>query len=95
VGVPDDINGQAINAIMSLRTAEDPQDIESALVMKVRIKIGPFAAPKRILIVKDLPKTRSGKIVRGSCWRNGVWRRLYGKSPLESPNSVPKKLIQK
>lgn len=52
--------------IGSLRTAEPPtpQDIENALVMKLRTTIGPFAAPKRILIVKDLPKTRSGKIVR-------------------------------
>jgi acetyl-CoA synthetase len=32
--------------------------------MEVRTQIGPFATPKRIIIVQDLPKTRSGKIMR-------------------------------
>lgn len=32
--------------------------------MEVRTRIGPFATPKRIFIVPDLPKTRSGKIMR-------------------------------
>ena len=32
--------------------------------MQVRKSIGPFAAPRRIYIVPDLPKTRSGKIMR-------------------------------
>lgn len=35
-----------------------------ALVMQVRKVIGPFAAPKKIYVVSDLPKTRSGKIMR-------------------------------
>jgi acetyl-CoA synthetase len=34
------------------------------LVLQVRKTIGPFAAPKRIILVGDLPKTRSGKIMR-------------------------------
>lgn len=32
--------------------------------MQVRKSIGPFAAPKTIIPVEDLPKTRSGKIMR-------------------------------
>lgn len=32
--------------------------------MQIRKSIGPFAAPKAIFIVTDLPKTRSGKIMR-------------------------------
>jgi acetyl-CoA synthetase len=32
--------------------------------MQVRKSIGPFAAPKAVFIVEDLPKTRSGKIMR-------------------------------
>lgn len=43
----------------------DPND-ESGLIkeltLQVRKVIGPFAAPKRIFIVIDLPKTRSGKV---------------------------------
>jgi hypothetical protein len=33
-------------------------------VMQVRKSIGPFAAPKAVFVVEDLPKTRSGKIMR-------------------------------
>jgi hypothetical protein len=32
--------------------------------MQVRKSIGPFAAPKAVFVVEDLPKTRSGKIMR-------------------------------
>jgi acetyl-CoA synthetase len=32
------------------------------LVLQVRKVIGPFAAPKKVIIVHDLPKTRSGKV---------------------------------
>ena len=45
----------------------DPHDesgLVKELVLQVRKVIGPFAAPKKIFIVPDLPKTRSGKIMR-------------------------------
>jgi acetyl-CoA synthetase len=45
----------------------DPDDVEGLnkeLVLQVRKVIGPFAAPKKIYVVNDLPKTRSGKIMR-------------------------------
>jgi len=38
--------------------------ITTELIFQVRKAIGPFAAPKSIIIVDDLPKTRSGKIMR-------------------------------
>ena len=34
------------------------------MTLQVRTTIGPFAAPKQIYLVSDLPKTRSGKIMR-------------------------------
>ena len=42
----------------------DNDGITKALIMQVRKSIGPFAAPRRIYTVPDLPKTRSGKIMR-------------------------------
>lgn len=42
----------------------NPQGLEKELVLQVRKVIGPFAAPKKIYLVGDLPKTRSGKIMR-------------------------------
>jgi acetyl-CoA synthetase len=38
--------------------------LNKELVLQVRKVIGPFAAPKKVYIVPDLPKTRSGKIMR-------------------------------
>ena len=43
----------------------DPNDeagLAKELTLQVRKVIGPFAAPKKIFIVSDLPKTRSGKV---------------------------------
>ena len=45
----------------------DPSDeagLTKELTLQVRKVIGPFAAPKQVYIVPDLPKTRSGKIMR-------------------------------
>jgi len=41
-----------------------PSGLATELTLQVRKAIGPFAAPKKIYIVHDLPKTRSGKIMR-------------------------------
>ena len=42
----------------------DETSLAKELILQVRKVIGPFAAPKRIYLVPDLPKTRSGKIMR-------------------------------
>lgn len=67
VGVPDEVTGQSICAYVALKPSfsYDSEDaLVKELVLQVRRNIGPFAAPKMILIVNDLPKTRSGKIMR-------------------------------
>jgi propionyl-CoA synthetase len=43
-----------------------PSDLERELVAMVRERIGPIASFKVALVVKRLPKTRSGKILRGT-----------------------------
>jgi acetyl-CoA synthetase len=65
VGVADELTGQAVNAFVSFKNGVETTDqLKKDLIMQVRKSIGPFAAPKAILIVNDLPKTRSGKIMR-------------------------------
>lgn len=65
VGINDDLTGQAIVAYVALKDAvENVDELRKTLVMLVRKEIGPFAAPKSIILVADLPKTRSGKIMR-------------------------------
>ena len=65
VGKADDTTGQAIAAFVILRSGNDPND---ALVAELRDHvaelIGPIAKPKSILFTEELPKTRSGKIMR-------------------------------
>ncbi|KAI9009440.1 hypothetical protein BC832DRAFT_364733 [Gaertneriomyces semiglobifer] len=68
VGVPDDVTGQAIVCFCTLKSSpaahQKKKALCAALVAQVRQHIGPFATPKRVVIVSDLPKTRSGKIMR-------------------------------
>jgi acetyl-CoA synthetase len=65
VGVADDLTGQAVNAFVALKDGNEATDaLRKEFIMQVRKSIGPFAAPKAVYIVPDLPKTRSGKIMR-------------------------------
>lgn len=75
VGINDDLTGQAVIAYVALKdepaaelngdfTGDAALDLRKKLVLQVRGTIGPFAAPKSVIIVADLPKTRSGKIMR-------------------------------
>ena len=65
VGKNDAVTGQAIFAYVILRAGREPSD---ALATEVREHvskvIGPIARPKHLLFTPDLPKTRSGKIMR-------------------------------
>lgn len=65
VGFPDELTGSAVAAFVALKkSVDDPDATKKDLIITVRKEIGPFAAPKLILLVDDLPKTRSGKIMR-------------------------------
>jgi acetyl-CoA synthetase len=65
VGINDELTGQAVNAFVSLKEGTESTDqVKKDLILQVRKSIGPFAAPKAIFVVPDLPKTRSGKIMR-------------------------------
>ncbi len=66
VGAADETTGQAVVAFVILRG--DAVDTGDAIVQELRNhvgkEIGPIAKPKTILVVPELPKTRSGKIMR-------------------------------
>ncbi len=68
VGVKDEIKGEAPYGFVVLKSGVDRPagDIEKEVVKLVRDKIGPVAAFKSALVVGRLPKTRSGKILRGT-----------------------------
>jgi acetyl-CoA synthetase len=65
VGKTDATTGQAIAAFVTLRAGTEPSDeLVEELRDHVAKLIGPIAKPKSILFTEDLPKTRSGKIMR-------------------------------
>jgi propionyl-CoA synthetase len=68
VGVADDMKGQIPAGFIVLNAGVNrpPAEIESEVVKLVREEIGPVAAFKTVMTVKRLPKTRSGKILRGT-----------------------------
>ncbi|KAK3830522.1 MAG: acetyl-coenzyme A synthetase [Linnemannia elongata] len=66
IGAHDEVTGQCIHAFVCLKPgiSSHSNDLTKELVLQVRKVIGPFAAPKKIYLVEDLPKTRSGKLMR-------------------------------
>jgi acetyl-CoA synthetase len=65
VGKTDELTGQAVFAFVILRTGQEPTDeLAKTLREHVATVISPIARPKFLLFVPDLPKTRSGKIMR-------------------------------
>ena len=68
IGVKDAVKGEVPCGFVVLKAgvAREPQAIEQEIVGLVRNTIGPVAAFKIVLVVERLPKTRSGKILRGT-----------------------------
>jgi acetyl-CoA synthetase len=65
VGRKDDLTGQAIAAFVTLRgDREGDEQLLQELREHVSKTLGPIAKPKSIVFTPDLPKTRSGKIMR-------------------------------
>jgi len=69
VGANDETTGQAVVAFVILRGdaaggSESADEVQTTLRNHVAKEIGPIAKPRQILVVAELPKTRSGKIMR-------------------------------
>ncbi len=65
VGFPHELKGQGIYAYVILRTGLTADDkVKQEIIQTVRDIIGPIATPDVIHFIDDLPKTRSGKIMR-------------------------------
>jgi propionyl-CoA synthetase len=68
IGVHDELKGQVPVGFLVLKrgVSRDPRDIVTEVVQMVRRQIGPVAAFRTALVVPALPKTRSGKVLRGT-----------------------------
>ena len=68
IGIADKLKGQVPIGLVALKAGvtKEKKDIASECIAMVRGKVGPVAAFKIAIVVKRLPKTRSGKILRGT-----------------------------
>jgi len=65
IGVPDPLKGEAIKVFVILRAGQSwSEALRDELIARVRHDLGPIATPSAIEAVAQLPKTRSGKIMR-------------------------------
>ncbi len=68
IGIADDLKGQVPCGFLVLKrnVSRETSAIQREIVQLVRDEIGPVAAFKTVMVVERLPKTRSGKILRGT-----------------------------
>jgi acetyl-CoA synthetase len=85
IGVPDDLKGQALVCFVVVRG--DAAPAEADLVAHVAANMGRPLAPKRVHVVAALPKTRSGKIVRGAIARVYLGEDGVDTSSIQNPEA--------
>jgi len=84
LGIADDLKGEVPAGFVVLKAGVNrpPEEIEKEIVALVREKIGPVAAFRLVFIVPRLPKTRSGKILRGTI------KKMADKEPWTMPATI-------
>ncbi|MBN1684200.1 MAG: acetate--CoA ligase [Gammaproteobacteria bacterium] len=89
IGVPDPIKGESIIAyvILKNRVKSSPELID-ILRQHVAHEIGKLARPDRIYFVRDVPKTRSGKIMRRVIRAKALGKEIGDISTLANPESI-------
>jgi acetyl-CoA synthetase len=92
IGVPDEIKGTALVCFVVLKSATEARPelphLESELITHVAHRLGKPLAPKHVFMVSALPKTRSGKIVRGTMTRAFLGQPLGDLSSIENPQAL-------
>ena len=84
IGVADELKGQVPVGLVVLNAGVDraPAEIVAEVVQGVREEIGPVASFKRACVVERLPKTRSGKVLRGTM------RKIADSEPYKVPATI-------
>ena len=89
IGIADKLKGQIPIGLLALKAGvkQKNDDIIKECVSMVRDKVGPVAAFKIAIIVKRLPKTRSGKVLRGTV------RKIADNEPYKMPATIDDPVI--
>jgi propionyl-CoA synthetase len=84
VGIADKLKGQMPIGMVVLKAgvSKSEEDIQKECVKMIREKIGPVAAFKTAIVIKRLPKTRSGKVLRGTM------RKIADKEEYKMPATI-------
>ena len=84
IGIKDKLKGQIPIGLIALKAgvSKDNETISKECIEMVRNKVGPVAAFKTAIVVKSLPKTRSGKILRGTV------RKIADKEDYKMPATI-------
>jgi propionyl-CoA synthetase len=87
IGVPDELKGQVPFGLVVLKAGaeRDPSDVAAELVEMVRSRVGAFACYRETRVVERLPKTRSGKILRGTMRAIAAGREYGVPSTIDDP----------
>lgn len=90
ISIPDEITGEALILFVVPNDEENYEDIEKEIGNYVTEKIGKLAKPKRVIVIPDLPKTRTGKIMRRLLKAKLLGLPLGDLSSLENPQILEK-----
>ncbi len=89
VGVPDSIKGEALVCFCVLKKgANGDVDLTTELKKKIATELGKALAPKEIIFVGDIPKTRNAKVMRRVVRAAYIGEKLGDTSALENPGSL-------
>ena len=89
IGKPHELKGEAIVAFVSLKQGVEPtEELKKELREHVGVQMGKIARPDEIRFVNDLPKTRSGKIMRRVIRAKALGQDVGDTSTLANPEAV-------
>ncbi len=89
VGVPDPIKGEALVCFCVLKKGENGDvDLATELKNRVAVDLGKALAPKEVLFITDIPKTRNAKVMRRIVRAAYIGEKLGDTSALENPASL-------
>jgi len=89
VGVPHEVKGEAIVCFVVLRPGGSPcEALRAELAERVATQMGKALKPEKVLFARDLPKTRSAKIMRRVIRATHLGKDPGDLSSLENPAAV-------
>ena len=89
IGIADKLKGQIPIGLVVLKAGvtKSPENIQKECVSMIRDRIGPVAAFKTAIVIKRLPKTRSGKVLRGTM------RKIADQEEFKTPATIDDPVI--